>query len=76
MALQERDAELAFQLVDLAGEGGLGQMRPDGGAGETPRVRDGDEVPEIPKEHRTSWPCACGIEAQADRYFRTTDPTG
>src|SRR6185437_12127331 len=72
MALQQRNAELALELVDLPGKGGLSEVGTRRGTGEAPCLGDGDEVSEIPQEHRTPWPCADGIEALADRYFLPT----
>ena len=47
----EGDAELLFELLDLAGQGGLGDVQAGGGAGEGALLGDGHEVLEVAELH-------------------------
>jgi hypothetical protein len=51
MADEQRDAELVFELADLARERRLREVQALGGACEVPLFRDGDESPEMSKVH-------------------------
>jgi hypothetical protein len=57
---EERDAELIFELSDLAGERRLRDVQAMGGAGEVPLFRDGDEGPKMPKVHEPILPSPGG----------------
>ena len=50
-AFEERDAELALKLADLAAEGGLADVASFRGAAEVAVLGDGDEVAEFLKVH-------------------------
>ena len=49
VALQELEAELAFEAPDLLTQRRLGDEQPLGGAGEMELVGDGEEIPKMPK---------------------------
>jgi hypothetical protein len=50
-AIEQLDPQLALQPADLLADRGLADVQAFGGAGEAPRVGDGDEVLELPQVH-------------------------
>jgi hypothetical protein len=59
-ALEEPNAELHLQVVDLPPQRRLGDAQSSGGSGEGARLGDGDEVPEVTELHAGC--CLGGID--------------
>src|SRR2546427_8905934 len=50
-SLEQRDPQLGLEIMDLLGEGGLGDVETPGGPGESEFLGDGDEIAQVAQLH-------------------------